>query len=148
MYSFSVYSSPITFPFCFAVHTWIVLESPEFGVKRYEIHKFINKKTGNYLYINAQTPSEGMPWFVIPRKYLSKKKFSSKKLFSLNGEEVKGVIETIEENITKYPYLNKYHLYPGPNSNTFTRWVLDLNEITKKVKLPWNAFGKNFLVNS
>ena len=141
MYSFSVYSSPITFPFCFAVHTWIVLESPEFGIKRYEIHKFINKKTGNYFYINIQAPTEGMPIFMIPRKFYSKKKFKSKILFSLNGEEIRRVVENIEREIPNYPYLNKYHLYPGPNSNTFTRWVLNLNEVTKNIKLPLNAFG-------
>lgn len=144
MYSFSVHSSLITFPFCFAVHTWVVLESPEFGTKRYEIHKFLNKKTGNYFYTNVQAPSEGMSLFMIPRKFYSKKKFKSKLLFSLTGEEAKQVIQNIEKEILNYPYLSKYHLYPGPNSNTFTRWVLDLNEITKKVKLPWNAFGKNY----
>lgn len=141
MYSFSVYSSPITFPLCFAVHTWVVLESPEFGVKRYEIHKFINKKTGNYFYTNAQAPSEGMALLMIPRKFYSKKKFKSKLIFSLNGEEAKVVIENIEKEISKYPYLNRYHLYPGPNSNTFTRWILSLSENTKNIKLPWNAFG-------
>ncbi len=144
MYSFSVYSSPITFPFCFAVHTWVVLESPEFGVKRYEIHKFINRKNGNYFYINAQTPNEGMPLIIIPRKFSSRTRFKSRCVINLTGEQAKRVIETIEGIISSYPYLNKYHLYPGPNSNTFTRWILDLNQTTKKVKLPWNAFGKHY----
>ncbi len=144
MYSFSVYSSPITFPFCFAVHTWVVLESPELGTKRYEIHKFLNKKTGNYFYTNAQPPNEGMSLFMIPRKFYSKKRFKSKCIFKLTGEQAKEVVENIESSITSYAYLNKYHLYPGPNSNTFTRWILDLNEATKNVKLPWNSFGKNY----
>jgi hypothetical protein len=144
MYSFSVYSSPITFPFCFAVHTWVVLESPEFGVKRYEIHKFINRKTGNYFYTNVQAPSEGMPFIIIPRKFVSKARFKSKCIFNLKGDQAKEIVENIESRITNYSYLNKYHLYPGPNSNTFTRWILNLNEATKDVKLPWNAFGKNY----
>lgn len=142
MYSFSVYSSPITFPFYLAVHTWVVLESPEFGVKRYEIHMFFNKKTGNYFYINEQPPNEGVSLFMVPGKFYSKKKFKSKLLFHLTGEEAKEVIENIEKDIMNYLYLNKYHLYPGPNSNTFTRWILDLNEATKNIKLPWNAFGQ------
>ncbi len=141
MYSFSVYSSPITFPFCFAVHTWVVLESPDFGVKRYDIHKFSNKKTGSYLYINAQKPTEGMSLFIIPRKFFSEKKFASKKIFEMKGEVAKEIVETIENAISSYPFLRKYHLYPGPNSNTFTRWVLNLNQSTRVVKLPLNAFG-------
>lgn len=144
MYSFSVYSSPITFPLCFAVHTWIVLESPEFGTKRYEIHKFLNKKTGNYFYTNAQAPNEGMSLFMIPRKFFSKKKFKSKLLFSLKGEEAKQIVKNIEIEILNYPYLSRYHLYPGPNSNTFTRWILSLNESTRCIKLPLNAFGDRY----
>lgn len=144
MYSFSVYSSTITFPMCFALHTWVVLESPEFGIKRYDIHTFFNKKTGNYFYTNAQPPNEGMSLFMIPRKFYSKKRFKSKKLFSITGEQAKIVVENIESQIQNYPFFNKYHLSPGPNSNTFTRWILDLHEVTKKVKLPWNAFGKNY----
>ncbi len=144
MYSFSLFSSPITFPFCFAVHTWVVLESPELGVKRYEIHKFFNNKTGNYLYVNAQAPNEGMSIFMIPKKFYSKNRFKSRCIFKLTGLQAKNVIENIENNISKYPYLNKYSLYPGPNSNTFTRWVLDLNITTKDLNLPFNAFGRFF----
>lgn len=146
MYSFSIYSSPITFPFCFAVHTWVVLESPESGINRYKIHMFFNKKCGNYFYTNAQTPTEGMSLFMIPRKFYSKTRFKSKCIFNLTGDQAKEVVENIESKITSYVYLNKYHLYPGPNSNTFTRWILDLNETTKKVNLPWNAFGKNYFL--
>ena len=62
----------------------------------------------------------------------------------LKGEEAKEVVETMEKGILQYQFLKEYRLYPGPNSNTFTRWILDLNERTKKVKLPWNAFGKNY----
>ncbi len=73
MYSFSVYSSPLPFPMIFAIHTWVVLESPEFGIKRYEIHAFKNKKTENYFYINAQDPHRGIPMFFVPCLYVEKK---------------------------------------------------------------------------
>ncbi len=56
----------------------------------------------------------------------------------------KSVIEVIEKAILAYPFLNTYKLYPGPNSNTFTRWILGLNETTENVKLPDGAFGSNY----
>lgn len=144
MYRLSVYSSPITFPLCFALHTWVVLESPEHGTNRYEIHVFKNKSNNTYFYKNNQPQQEGMSVFSIPGLYLSKKKFKSVRIYQISGDQYKNIILDLEKKIQEYSHKNIYKLYPGPNSNTFTRWVLSQNNETKNTPLPWNAFGKNF----
>ena len=46
----------------------------------------------------------------------------------------------IETAITEYPYPNRYHVWPGPNSNTFVAFVLrKVPEL--RVDLPPTAIG-------
>lgn len=142
MYSISIYSSLITFPLSFARHTWVVLESPLGGVNRYEIHNFKNKQSNTFLYINNQKPDEGMNIFMIPGIYKSKLCFKATCHAIYQGEDLKHVVELLEKNILEYPYRNTYSLFPGPNSNTFTKWIIKKALPDKQVKLPWNAFGK------
>ena len=136
MYRLSIYSSRITFPLSFALHTWVVLESPDHGANRYEIHSFKNN----------QTEEEGMSIFCIPYVWSSKKRFKSKCHYQISGIEYKDLILNLEQRIKDYPYKNLYRPYPSPNSNSFTRWILGQNEITKNTPLPWNAFGRNFKI--
>lgn len=143
-YRFAIYSTPITFPLCFAVHTWVVLQSPEFGVHRYEIHCYKNTKSRNYFYINSVPEKQGMPVFRFFQYWQSSLKFSSTCLYERCGEDIKDSILHIESILWNYSYLNKYMLYPGPNSNTFTQWVIEKAGLVDKAKLPWNAFGKNY----
>ena len=43
-----------------------------------------------------------------------------------------------------YPYANEYRLWPGPNSNTFTAWVVRrVPEL--RADLPPTAIGKDWL---
>ncbi len=54
------------------------------------------------------------------------------------------VIRRIDEAVKGYPYAETYHVWPGPNSNTFTAFVLrDVPEL--RVDLPPTAIGKDFL---
>ena len=44
----------------------------------------------------------------------------------------------------RYPYAASYHVWPGPNSNTFTAFVLrEVPEL--RVDLPPTAIGKDYL---
>lgn len=143
-YRFAIYSTPITFPLCFAVHTWIVLQSPEFGTHRYEIHCFKNSKSGNHFYINNVPEKQGMAVFGFLRYWKSTLTFPSTCLYETGGEDSKELILHIEGILWNYSYLNKYRAYPGPNSNTFTQWVIQKTGLQDKIRLPWNAFGKNY----
>jgi hypothetical protein len=54
------------------------------------------------------------------------------------------LIERIEHAVAAYPYDNTYRIWPGPNSNTFTAFVLrQVPEL--RVDLPAHAVGKDYL---
>ena len=64
----------------------------------------------------------------------------------LRGETAEKAIEEINQAVEEYPYAEKYTLWPGPNSNTFTAHV------ARKVpalaaEIPATAIGKDFLAN-
>jgi hypothetical protein len=53
-------------------------------------------------------------------------------------------IHRIQDAVGRYPYAETYHVWPGPNSNTFTAFVLrDVPEL--RVDLPPTAIGKDYL---
>jgi hypothetical protein len=59
------------------------------------------------------------------------------------GESAQSMIDDIEAAIGRYPYVNEYRSYPGPNSNTF------LAHIGREVPalaldMPANAIGKDY----
>ncbi len=65
-------------------------------------------------------------------------------LADLRGDGVDEVIEKIHQAAMAYPYANEYRLWPGPNSNSFTAWVLrQVPEL--KADLPPTAIGKDWL---
>jgi hypothetical protein len=57
---FFVYSSRLPFPINLGIHTRIVTISAQHKIKRYEIHFLKNKTNKSHLYINYQTPDEGI----------------------------------------------------------------------------------------
>ncbi len=65
-------------------------------------------------------------------------------LADLRGEHVDAVIDKIHSAAMTYPHANEYRLWPGPNSNSFTAWVLRrVPEL--KADLPPTAIGKDWL---
>lgn len=142
-YQFKVYATPVTFPLSLALHTWIFVQSPENGSHRYEVFCFKNPQTDNYFYINAHEERDGMSVFGLLNYISSRWRFTSRCLYEVDGDEAKEKVLELQKIIGKYPYLDTYIVYPGPNSNTFTQWVLDACHVP--LTLPWNAFGKNYL---
>ncbi len=62
------------------------------------------------------------------------------------GEKVDAMIERLEASAKRYPYPMTYHVWPGPNSNTFIAWLArDLPELN--LELPPHAIGKDYLPN-
>ena len=52
--------------------------------------------------------------------------------------------QRIEAAAEEYPYPDRYHVWPGPNSNTFTAFILRrVPEL--RVDLPPTAIGKDYL---
>jgi hypothetical protein len=65
-------------------------------------------------------------------------------LRDVRGPGVDALIDRIETAVRNYPYNGAYRVWPGPNSNTFTAFVLrDVPEL--RVDLPPTAIGKDFL---
>lgn len=65
-------------------------------------------------------------------------------LGDLRGDGIDAVIEKIHQAAMAYPHANEYRLWPGPNSNSFTAWVLrEVPEL--RADLPPIAIGKDWL---
>jgi hypothetical protein len=131
-------SSPAHFPLSFASHTWLVIVEDE-TLTRYEVLHRKNKKDTSigHLFINRSNVFEGLgiligfPW-----------KWKRKILAQIKGEKAKKMIEIIKSSEKNYPHKKIYSLI-GPNSNTYIQWCL--NQFPEwEIKLPKNAFGKNF----
>jgi hypothetical protein len=65
-------------------------------------------------------------------------------LKDIRGPGVDALILRIEKAVEDYPYPDTYHVWPGPNSNTFTAFVLRRNP-ELRVDLPPTAIGKDYL---
>jgi len=62
----------------------------------------------------------------------------------LTGDLASQQIPNILTAIKKYPYLQQYTMWPGPNSNSFTQWIaLEVPELN--LKLPIKAIGKGWM---
>lgn len=117
----------------FAVHSWISIKP---------------KDAANY------TTYEVMGWHVFhggeaiqqhegePDRYW----FGSRPeiLGELRGDAATRAIGEIKAAVASYPWPNEYRTWPGPNSNSFTAWVLR-NSPSLSADLPPTAIGKDYL---
>ncbi|MEI6660367.1 MAG: DUF3750 domain-containing protein [bacterium] len=144
MYQVFLLASPCSIPLSFASHTWFVVN--KMGVlSRYEIVHTVmyrSEKSWGHLAMNFLPSFSGLN--IIPF-YFGKFYFKANLVnFIEGGEEssAKGMIDFIENSPNIYSHTKEY-VYTGPNSNTYTQWILDqFPEF--KAKLPWNAVGKNY----
>jgi hypothetical protein len=114
------------------VHTWIAVkptDAPRFTV--YEVIGY-RLRTGNVV-VASNRHADGH-WFGARPELLS----------DLRGPGVDDVIARIETAASEYPYAHRYRVWPGPNSNTFTAWVLR-RAPEVRVDLPPTAIGKDYL---
>lgn len=140
-YQFFLFSSPVSIPINFAIHSWVVTNKKG-KINRWEVWNLPNQceTSWGYVHLNLWGPSEGM------RTYpYGKKLFESKLIDKIDGGEnsiAYRIINFIDKNAQKYPFFNQYNLL-GPNSNSFVQWIL--NKFPEaNLNLPWNAFGKNY----
>jgi len=119
----------------FGVHTWIAVKptgADAFTV--YEVLGFrIVRGGGGTAVYERERAADGY-WYGSRPKVLS----------DVRGPGVDVLIERIQVAVAAYPYPSTYHIWPGPNSNTFTAFVLRaVPEL--KVDLPATAVGKDYL---
>jgi hypothetical protein len=117
----------------FGVHTWIAVKPT--GADRYmvyEVTRWQRRRNGSTVAI-GERPPDGRWYGNAPRL-----------VAELRGPGVDAVIERIDAAAMAYPYADEYRVWPGPNSNTFTAFVLrEVPEL--RADLPPTAIGKDYI---
>lgn len=115
-----------------AVHTWIsTRKSGEDHYTSYEVIGWRLKYHDSALVIRENKPDRDW-WGNAPQLLLDYRK-----------EDVDSVIDKIRAAVVQYPHKTNYHVWPGPNSNTFTAYVgRQVPELG--MDLPSTAIGKDY----
>jgi hypothetical protein len=120
----------------FGVHTWIATKrrnAAEFTV--YEVNGWRLRRNGTSVSITKRAPDSR--WFGAMPELLTERR----------GADVDELVARIERAAADYPYRDTYRVWPGPNSNTFTAFVLrSVPEL--RADLPPTAIGKDYLGTS
>jgi len=116
----------------FGVHTWIAVKraaAPGYTV--YEIIGWRLRWQDTALTIRERAPDAR--WFGAAPELVADKR----------GAGVEDLIARIDKAARAYPWAGEYTMWPGPNSNTFTAWVLrSVPEL--EADLPPTAIGKDY----
>src|SRR5690606_14382412 len=117
----------------FGVHTWIAAKrSGADAYTVYEVNGWRLRRTGSAIAISERPPDSR--WFGSPPRLIAQR----------IGPDVDPLIDRIEQAVQRYPYADEYRVWPGPNSNTFTAFVLrEVPEL--RADLPAHAIGKDYL---
>ena len=117
----------------FAVHTWISIKSE--NAKEYTVYEVVGwhaLEGGSALQIHNNEPDRY--WFGARPEILS----------DIRGAKAVKAIEGIKAAVKAYPYADTYRTWPGPNSNTFTAFIIrHVRELV--TDLPPTAIGKDYL---
>jgi hypothetical protein len=117
----------------FGVHTWIAAKPAEAGEYTvYEVTGWRLRRAGTSVSIGTRAPDAR--WFGNAPELLAE----------LRGPEAETAIERIETAAAAYPYAGEYRVWPGPNSNTFTAYLLRAAP-ELRADLPPTAIGKDYL---
>lgn len=125
-------------------HPWFVVNHKG-TVSRWAIGRGAINGNPRYGWINkdALPPFSGVP-FLLPFG-IHRLAWKPKILGYVEGGEgslAERMVEAIENSKDTYPYRDVYFA-KGPNCNTYIQWVL--NQFPEaEMRLPWNAYGKNF----
>jgi hypothetical protein len=115
------------------VHTWIAVKAA--GASAYTVYEVMGwrlRRAGTALSVGERVPDSR--WFGNAPELIA----------DLRGDDVDDVIARIEAAVAAYPYADSYRVWPGPNSNTFTAFVLRaVPEL--RADLPPTAIGKDYL---
>ena len=120
----------------FGVHTWVAAKRANAAAFTiYEVTGFDVRRGGRAVRV-SQRPADGR-WFGSAPDLLA----------DVRGAGVEALIAGIERAVAEYPYQDSYRIWPGPNSNTFTAFVLRrVPEL--RADLPAHAIGKDYLGSS
>jgi len=116
----------------FGVHTWIAVKpagAPEYTV--YEVIGWRLRWQDTALTVRQRAPDAR--WFGSAPELVAERR----------GPGVEALIARVDRAARTYPWAGEYTTWPGPNSNTFTAWVLRaVPEL--EADLPPTAIGKDY----
>jgi len=116
-----------------SVHTWIATKEKD--AKAYSVYQVVGWRV--FRNLDAVSITQDIP----DRKWFNS---TPKILVEIKGPKAEELIPKIQELAKTYPYQHEYRLWPGPNSNTFTSYILrHLPEIG--IELPPNAIGRDWI---
>jgi len=116
----------------FAIHTWIATKPA--NADSYTVYEVIGWRQ-----------RRGLPAMRIEKDLPDRYWFGQRPrlLKDLRGEPAVKLIEAVDKAAKSYPWPNTYKAFPGPNSNTFTAWIVkqvpDLG-----TDLPFSAIGSGY----
>jgi hypothetical protein len=117
----------------FGVHTWIAVKPTDASAYTvYEVTRWGQRRNGTMVSVSEREPDAR--WYGNAPELIAE----------IRGPEVDAVIERIDAAARAYPYANEYQVWPGPNSNTFTAFMLR-QAPEFKADLPSHAIGKDYL---
>jgi hypothetical protein len=115
----------------FGVHTWVAVKPAGKGYTVYEVIGWRLYSSDTAVVVRNRAP-DGR-WFGAPPELIAEKR----------GADVAHLIERVERAARDYPWAGEYKVWPGPNSNTFTAWILRaVPELA--ADLPPTAIGKDY----
>jgi hypothetical protein len=115
----------------FGVHTWVATKPAGGGYTVYEVIGWRLRSAGSALVIRDRPP-DGC-WFGAEPELIA----------DLRGPAAEPLVERIDKLARAYPWAGEYSVWPGPNSNTFTAWILrGVPEL--RADLPPTAIGKDY----
>ncbi len=120
----------------FAVHTWIATKGP--NVDAYTVHHVVGwRSRRNLPVVVSETDIPDRAWYGnVPTV-----------LVDIRGEQAEQLMPKLLNAVSSYPFAEKYVMWPGPNSNTFTAYVgRQVPEL--KLDLPPTAIGKDYLADT
>lgn len=118
----------------FADHTWLAAKPA--GADHYTRYEVIGWRAGDgrsVVSVSDQRAPDA-EWYGKPPRLLR----------DLRGAQAEAVLARLDQAVEDYPYPTTYHVWPGPNSNTF---VAHLGRAIPELRLamPSTAIGKDYV---
>ncbi|MCD6007173.1 DUF3750 domain-containing protein [Halomonas sp. IOP_31] len=115
----------------FGAHTWLAVKPP--GAQRYRVLQVTGWRRPT-VSVRAGVPDRA--WYGSLPALIA----------DYRGAQAAALIPAIEAAVERYPFRDRYRVWPGPNSNTFVAWVI--RQVPGlEVALPATAIGKDYLVS-
>ena len=116
----------------FAIHTWVATK-PQ-NADSYTVYEVIGWRQ-----------RRGLPAIRIEKDLPDRDWFGERPrlLKDFRGEPAGKLIEAVDRAAKSYPWPDTYKAFPGPNSNTFTAWIVkQVPELG--LNLPFSAIGSGY----